>query len=105
LALIEEFHVGGLLSLLAAQMELRPNLHSIDIGRGFGGPARYFASAFPQGHGIDLSEEFANMANSRTCLPNLDHMVQFRQASALHLPFDPLSFDRDYKIHVSTKIP
>jgi len=46
LAPLDEFHLGGIVSTqeLAAQMELRPNLHLLDVGSGLGGPARYFAS-------------------------------------------------------------
>lgn len=107
LAPVDEFHVGGLVSTkeLAPQMELLPNLHLLDIGSGLGGPARYFASEHScRVTGVDLSEEFVNVARSLTRLVKLDHLVQFRHASALQLPFEPQSFDRVYMIHVGMNI-
>jgi cyclopropane fatty-acyl-phospholipid synthase-like methyltransferase len=46
LAALDEFHVGGRESTqeLAAQMELRPGIHLLDVGSGIGGLARYFAA-------------------------------------------------------------
>lgn len=107
LAPVDEFHVGGLVSTqeLAAQMELRPEMHLLDVGSGLGGPARYLASEhFCRVTGVDLSEEFVNVATSLTRMVKLDHLVEFRQASALDLPFDPQLFDRAYMIHVGMNI-
>ena len=107
LAPVDEFHVGGLASAeeLAARMELRPDLHLLDVGCGLGGPARYFASEHScRVAGVDLSEEFVQVARSLTRLVKLDHLVEFRQSSALHLPFDSQVFDRAYMIHVGMNI-
>jgi ubiquinone/menaquinone biosynthesis C-methylase UbiE len=107
LAPVDEFHVGGLTSTqeLAAHMELRPDLHLLDVGCGLGGPARYFASEHScRVTGVDLSEEFVQVARSLTRLVKLDHLVEFRQSSALYLPFDPQVFDRAYMIHVGMNI-
>jgi ubiquinone/menaquinone biosynthesis C-methylase UbiE len=107
LAPVDEFHVGGLASTeeLAARMELRPDLHLLDVGCGLGGPARYFASEHScRVAGVDLSEEFVQVARSLTRLVKLDHLVEFRQSSALHLPFDSQAFDRAYMIHVGMNI-
>ena len=107
LAPVDEFHVGGLASTeeLAARMELRPDLHLLDVGCGLGGPARYFASEHScRVTGVDLSEEFVQVARSLTRLVKLDHLVEFRQSSALHLPFDSQVFDRAYMIHVGMNI-
>ena len=107
LAPVDEFHVGGLASTeeLAARMELRPDLHLLDVGCGLGGPARYFASEHScRVAGVDLSEEFVQVARSLTRLVKLDHLVEFRQSSALHLPFDSRVFDRAYMIHVGMNI-
>ena len=86
-------------------MELRPNLHLLDVGRGIGGPARYFASEHScRITGVDLSEDFVNVARSLTRIVKLDHLVQFRQASVLRLPFEAQSFDRAYMIHVGMNV-
>jgi MPBQ/MSBQ methyltransferase len=54
--------------------------------------------------GVDLSEEFVQVASSLTRLVKLDHLVEFRQSSALNLPFDSQVFDRAYMIHVGMNI-
>ena len=107
LAALDEFHVGGREATqeLAAQMELRPGLRLLDVGSGIGGPARYFAAE--QGclvTGIDLTEEFVSVARSLTHRTKLDHAVEFRQGSALAMPFENASFDRAYTIHVCMNI-
>lgn len=107
LAPVDEFHVGGLASTqeLAARMELHPELHLLDVGCGLGGPARYFASEHScRVKGVDLSEEFVQVARSLTRLVKLDRLVEFRQSSALNLPFDSQVFDRAYMIHVAMNI-
>lgn len=107
LAAVDEFHVGGLEATqeLAAPMELRPGLRLLDVGSGIGGPARYFAA----GHGcnvvgIDLTEEFVQVATSLTRLVKLDHLVEFQLSSAQAMPFEAATFDRAYMIHVGMNI-
>jgi ubiquinone/menaquinone biosynthesis C-methylase UbiE len=107
LSALDEFHVGGRESTqeLAALMELRPGLHLLDVGSGIGGPARYFAAEHGcKVTGIDLTEEFVLVAKSLTRRTKLDHSVEFRQGSALALPFDAATFDRAYTIHVCMNI-
>lgn len=107
LAAADEFHVGGLDATreLAAQLELAPGLHILDVGSGIGGPARYFAAEHQcKVTGADLTEEFVQVARSLTRRTRLDHSVEFVQASALALPFKPETFDRAYMIHVGMNI-
>jgi SAM-dependent methyltransferase len=107
LAAVDELHVGGVDATreLAAQMELRPGLHLLDVGSGIGGPARIFAAEYGcKVTGIDLTDEFVQVAESLTRRVKLDHLVEFRQASALALPFEPETFDRAYMIHVGMNI-
>ncbi len=107
LAAVDEFHVGGLEATqeLAAHMELRAGLRLLDVGSGIGGPARYFAAEHGCAvTGIDLTEEFVRVARSLTTRTKLDGLVEFRQGSALELPFAPGSFDRAYMIHVGMNI-
>lgn len=107
LAPADEFHVGGLDATreLAAQMELEPGLRILDVGSGIGGPARYFASEHQcKVTGVDLTEEFVQVARSLTRRTKLDHLVEFVQASARDLKFKPESFDRAYMIHVGMNI-
>ena len=107
LAAVDEFHVGGLEATqeLAKHMELRAGLRLLDVGSGIGGPARYFAAEHGcRVTGIDLTEEFVRAARSLTRRTKLDGLVEFRQASALQLPFEPNTFDGAYMIHVGMNI-
>lgn len=107
LAPIDEFHVEGLEATqdLAAQMSLQPGMRLLDVGSGIGGPARYFAAAHGcKVTGIDLTDEFVQVARRLTLLVKLHDQVEFRQASALDLPFENDTFDRASMIHVGMNI-
>src|SRR6266851_3118301 len=107
LAAVDEFHVGGLEATqeLAKHMELRPGLRLLDVGSGLGGPARYFAAEHGcKVTGIDLTEEFVRVAESLTKRTKLDGLAEFRQGSALAMPFERGTFDGAYMIHVGMNI-
>ena len=106
LAALDEFHLGGLESTqaLAEFMELRPGMHLLDVGCGIGGPARHFGQHGCQVTGIDLTEEFVGVAKNLTRTVKLAQRVNFRQASALALPFDAGTFDGAYEIHVGMNL-
>jgi len=107
LAPVDEFHVGGLDATkeLAGQMELRAGMQLLDVGCGIGGPARYFASEHGCNlTGVDLTEEFVQVARSLTRMTKLEGSVKFEQASALRLPFKADSFDGAYMIHVGMNL-
>jgi SAM-dependent methyltransferase len=107
LAAVDEFHVGGIEATqeLAKHMELRAGLRLLDVGSGIGGPARYFAAEHGcRVTGIDLTEEFVRVARSLTARTKLDGLVEFRQGSALEMPFEAGSFDAAYMIHVGMNI-
>src|SRR5215467_5423737 len=107
LAPADEFHVGGLDATrdLAAQMELAPGLRILDVGSGIGGPARYFAAQHQcKVTGIDLTEEFVQVARNLTRRTKLDHLVDFVQGSALGMTFQAETFDRAYMIHVGMNL-
>lgn len=108
LAAVDEFHVGGLAITqeLAKQMELRPGMRLLDVGCGIGGPARYFAKEHGcKVTGIDLTEEFVRVAGSLTRRTKLEGLAEFRQGSALELPYEAGTFDGAYMIHVGMNIP
>ncbi len=107
LAPADEFHVGGLDATreLAAGMELAPGMRILDVGSGIGGPARYFAAEHQcKVTGVDLTQEFVQVARSLTQRTKLHHLVEFVQGSALDLTFKPETFDRAYMIHVGMNI-
>jgi len=107
LAPVDEFHIGGRRAPVefAAQLELRPRLHLLDVGCGIGGPSRYFAHE----HGclvtgIDLTEEYVRLAEVLGERVGLEKVVAYRHGSALDLPFAPGAFDGAYMLHVGMNI-
>src|SRR5260370_16807163 len=107
LAAVDEFHVGGLEATqeLAKHMGVGRGVGLLDVGSGVGGAARYFAAEHGcRVTGIDLTEEFVRVAGSLTRRTKLDGLAEFRQGSALELPFERGTFDRAYMIHVGMNI-
>ena len=107
LAPVDEFHVGGRPATIAfaEQFAPQPGMRLLDIGCGLGGAARYFASEHGcQVTGIDLSGEYADVANALAARVGLSDRVSCQQGSALALPFEPGSFDGAYMFHVGMNI-
>lgn len=107
LAGIDEFHLGRREATreFARDLGLIDGMRLIDIGSGLGGPARYMASAYGcVVTGIDLTEEFVDVANVLTERCGMAMQVSFQQASALALPFADESFERATLIHVGMNI-
>jgi ubiquinone/menaquinone biosynthesis C-methylase UbiE len=107
LAPADEFHIGGRQATvdLAADFNPATGTHILDIGSGLGGPARYFAQAYHcRVTGIDLNEEFVAVATSLTRRVGLSTQVDYRQASALALPFADATFDGAYMENVGMNI-
>jgi len=103
---LDNLHLGGRESIqeLSAFMDLRPDMHLLDVGCGLGGPARYFAEHGYQVTGIDLTEESVRVATSLTSMMRLAGKATFRQGSALEMVFPSASFDGAYMIHVGMNI-
>lgn len=107
LVAVDEFHVGGIEATedLGTQMNLGTGLQVLDVGSGIGGPARYYAAQYQcKVTGVDLTEEFVQVARSLTRRARLSHLAEFFQSSALNLPFQAETFDRAYMIHVGMNI-
>jgi ubiquinone/menaquinone biosynthesis C-methylase UbiE len=103
---VDQFHVGGLQATeeFAAEAAFQPGQHLLDVGCGIGGAARHFAGLGCRVTGIDLTPEFVTAAESLSRLVRLDGLLQFRQASAMQLPFDASTFDGAYMIHVGMNL-
>jgi ubiquinone/menaquinone biosynthesis C-methylase UbiE len=106
IAPLDNFHLGGRQAIedLSSFMHLSPGMHLLDIGCGVGGPARYFAEQGCRVAGLDLTEEFVQVAESLTRMLTLEGKAQFRQGSALEMPFPSSTFDGAYMIHVGMNI-
>lgn len=107
LAPVDEFHTGGREATieLAARMELRPEMHLLDIGCGIGGASRFMAQTYGcRVTGLDLTEDFVRTAEALARRVGLQGRVSYWQGSALALPFAPATFDGAYMMHVGMNI-
>ncbi|MGH6890894.1 MAG: SAM-dependent methyltransferase [Dongiaceae bacterium] len=107
LSAADEFHLGWRAATveIAKDLGLARGMHVLDVGSGIGGPARYFAEAHGcRVTGIDLTEEFVQVAGELTRRCGLGELASFRQASALDLPFGEGAFDAATLIHVGMNI-
>ncbi len=107
LAPYDQFHGRGLEATadIAAMMRAGPADRLLDIGSGIGGPARYFADRFGcRITGIDLTEEFCEVARHLTRVLGLDERVSFEVGNALAMPFAEAEFDGAYSMNVSMNI-
>lgn len=107
LAPVDEFHIGGRLATvdLVDQLELQAGLRVLDVGSGLGGTARYLVRAHDvEVIGVDLTEEYVQVASSLTRRSGLAGRAEFRQGSATDLPFPESTFDRACMLHVGMNI-
>src|SRR5574343_293078 len=108
LAPIDEFHIRGRAATLelAEATGLQSPMRVLDIGSGLGGTARYLAKEFGcRVTGIDLTEEYCQVASMLTAKLGLDGLVDYRQGDATNLPFDDNAFDVVWTEHVAMNIP
>lgn len=104
---VDEFHIGGAEAAedLALGAGIGSGTRVLDLGCGIGGPARLFAHRFGAlVHGVDVTGEFVQVAQSLTGRSGLADRVAFTQASALDLPFGAGQFDAATLLHVGMNI-
>ena len=96
LAPVDQFHGGGkpvtvrLARLAGAKLETRV----LDVGGGFGGPARTLAVEFGcQVTVVDLTESYVRAARMLTARMSLDGRVSHQVGNALELSFPDGAFD------------
>jgi ubiquinone/menaquinone biosynthesis C-methylase UbiE len=107
LAPVDAFHIRGRAATveLAQRAALTPGLRVLDVGCGLGGTARYLAAEHGcRVTGVDLTKEYVDVARALAGLVGLEGSVEFRQASALDLPFDDGAFDLVWTEHVQMNI-
>jgi SAM-dependent methyltransferase len=107
LAPVDEFHSRRRVATVELARLLAPasSDHVLDIGSGIGGPARYLATIFGcRVSGVDLTEEFVATATDLARRVGLAAQVDFRQGSALDLPFADAAFDLAWTQNVAMNI-
>ena len=107
LAPVDEFHIRGREATveLAGRAGLAPGLRVLDVGCGLGGSARYLGAEHGcRVTGVDLTREYVDAAGRLADLVGLGGRVEFRQASALALPFGRGEFDVVWTEHVQMNI-
>jgi ubiquinone/menaquinone biosynthesis C-methylase UbiE len=104
---IDEFHTRGKESTIeiANLAQLQPHHLVLDVGCGLGGSARYIANEYGCSVvGIDLTDEYVDVAKKLTEFVKLDDKVSFKQGSAVELPFPSENFDIVWTEHTQMNI-
>lgn len=107
LALVDQFHARGLEASkdLALALGVKAGDFVLDIGSGFGGPARFLAGAYGcQVTGVDLTPEYVAIATDLTHRTGQQDLVRFQQADATDLPFANGTFDYAWTQHVGMNV-
>lgn len=107
LAPYDQFHGRGMEATveIAGLVSVKPDDHLLDVGSGIGGPARTFADRFGcRVTGIDLTEEFCEVARHLTARLGMQERAAFHVGDALAMPFPAASFDGAYSMNVSMNI-
>ena len=108
LAPIDEFHIRGRAATLelAQAAGLRSTMRVLDVGSGIGGTSRCLAKEFGcRVTGIDLTDEYCQVAEMLTAKVGLDGLVDYRRGDATNLPFADNEFDIVWTEHVAMNIP
>jgi SAM-dependent methyltransferase len=96
LAPADQFHGGGkpATQRLARLAELKAGMRVLDVGGGFGGPARTLAAEFGcDVTVVDLTESYVQAGRTLTARLGLGDRVRHRVGNALALPADGAPFD------------
>jgi ubiquinone/menaquinone biosynthesis C-methylase UbiE len=89
----------------AEQLGFGPGTTLLDIDCGLGGASRYFAHERGcRVTGLDLTAEYIQAAKALAKQVGLAAAIEYRQGSALALPFAPATFDGAYMLHVGMNI-
>lgn len=108
LAPVDQFHGGGkpLTVRLARLADAGPGTRVLDVGGGFGGPARTLAVEFGcHVTTVDLTESYVRAARLLTTRMRLDHRVIHQVGHALTLPFPTAAFDMVWTQNSGMNIP
>ncbi len=82
-----------------------PGMHVLDLGCGIGGSSRLIATACDcRVTGIDLTEEFIDVARELTGRYGLAGRIEFQQCNALDMPFEEATYDHVWSHNVTMNI-
>jgi len=104
---VDEFHIGGRAATahFIEHLGLTGNTLVLDVGSGIGGASRFVAEQYGcKVIGIDLTPEYCEVATALAELVGLSESVEYRQGSALELPFEDGEFGVVYMLHVGMNI-
>ncbi|MEV0399974.1 class I SAM-dependent methyltransferase [Actinoallomurus sp. NPDC050550] len=103
---LDQFHIGGAdaVDLLIGSLTLTEGETVLDVGSGFGGPARQIARRTGN-HvtGIDITPAYVNAARDLTARSGLRDLVQFRVGDIATFDPDPL-FQAAITMHVQMNV-
>jgi sarcosine/dimethylglycine N-methyltransferase len=101
----DQFHSGGseAVDLLLPSLQLAPGMTVLDVGAGFGGPARQIArSSGCTVVGVDITPAYVDTAQALTRTAGLDNHVSFICSDIANLDRD--GFDAAYTMHVQMNV-
>jgi ubiquinone/menaquinone biosynthesis C-methylase UbiE len=92
----EQIHVGGAneTDILADKIGITKHNHVLDVCSALGGPARHLAKKFGcKVTGLDATKKMYDEAVKRTEQERLSHLVSYKLADSLSMPFENQTFD------------
>jgi ubiquinone/menaquinone biosynthesis C-methylase UbiE len=108
LAPFDQFHTGGKEATLGLVelAQLPRGGRILDVGGGYGGPARTLAELLDAHVTVlDLTRAFCEVGTELTKLTHLEDRVSFQHGSALDIPFPMASFDAAWMQNATMNIP
>lgn len=104
---VDEFHIRGDAATkeLIALSGFTPDMHILDVGCGIGGSTRRLSDETGcHVTGIDLSDEYIDVAERLTQLLGMQESVKFQACSALELPYADNSFDGVWSLQMNMNV-
>ena len=104
---LDQFHARGLEATkeLAQALGLKGGESVLDIGSGFGGPARFLAATLGcHVTGIDLTEAYTEVSETLARKTRLSSLLTFVQGDATRMRFADATFDHAWTQHVAMNI-
>ena len=104
---VDEFHIGGRIASVhfLDQLDIIPTQNMLDIGCGLAGSARFVANKYgSKVTGIDLTTEYVETGRVLCDWVGLTDQIALHCGNAQALPFEDVSFDGAFMMHVGMNI-